>query len=264
MNILSPKPHAIDHANHCISQIKEIDKTKICDEEYNDDDYYEYDEEDDKVINITEIPEITEIEFTNKETLHFKILDKYHKSLDKNKIKTMIDIIEKKSHISLRLLDWFVTKYANRYTIRYERNINDGDGHCLSFDKLFNVHISYKAQLKSYKKRYFDPFRRREKFKYYFDKDKTLLLCTTIGQLNFFKWAFTNGVINYVVNNYNSLAKSMILINKIDKSKKNNNNKNIKILNNNVDEITANKNGINVSANKLVKQGEVKIILSFN
>lgn len=33
----------------------------------------------------------------------------------------MIDIIECKSKISLRLLDWFVTRYANKYKIRFEK-----------------------------------------------------------------------------------------------------------------------------------------------
>ena len=67
----------------------------------------------------------------------------------------MIDIINGKSEISLRILDWFVTRYSNKYKI----TIDMGDE-----EDIFNVHISYKAQLKSYKKKYFDPFRRKKKF----------------------------------------------------------------------------------------------------
>jgi len=59
----------------------------------------------------------------------------------------------------------------------------------------FNVYQSYKAQLKAYSKKRFDPFCRRE---------RTLFTCgdtsleTTIGQLNFFKWAIANLVIDYI------------------------------------------------------------------
>ena len=104
----------------------------------------------------------------------------------------MIDIVEGQSDISLRLLDWFVTRHASKQKIRFDKYdvSNNSDKFDKRVDRCFNVHISYKAQLKSYKKKYFDPFRRRKKFKYYFDKEKTVHLCTTIGQLNFFRWAF--------------------------------------------------------------------------
>ena len=64
------------------------------------------------------------------------------------KINNMINIINGKSYISLRILDWFVTKHSDKYKIKY-KNKNDEDG------SFFNVHISYEAQLKSFKKQYF-------------------------------------------------------------------------------------------------------------
>ena len=45
--------------------------------------------------------------------------------------------------------------------------------------------------------------------KYYFGKNKEIFLCTTIGQLNFFKWLFENGIIHYVIYNYDLLLKEM-------------------------------------------------------
>ena len=60
-----------------------------------------------------------------------------------------------------------------------------------SIDNGFNVHISYKAQLQSYKKKYFDPFRRRKKFYYKYNKEENKYFYTTIGQLNFFRWIFS-------------------------------------------------------------------------
>ena len=116
---------------------------------------------------------------------------------------------------------------------------------------------------------YFDPFRRRKKFKYFFDKDKKIILYTTIGQLNFFRWAFTNDVISYVLNNYISISKAMVNTNKMDKSRKlkEKQDKESKIQKdnrNNKNELNIKKNGINIKATKKIKHNEVKIILSFD
>lgn len=217
------------------------------------------------------VPEIGEIELTKKETFYYKIIDKYYKNLSKKKVEQMIDIVDGKSKISLRLLDWFVTRYSNKHKVRFDKNDNDDDEDDKfdkKIDKGFNVHISYKAQLKSYKKRYFDPFRRRKKFKYYFDKEKTLSLCTTIGQMNFFRWAFTNDVINYVNDNYNSISKAMVNTNKIDKSRKQKEKKDKEEKNKDIssksDDISIKKNGIKINAQKKISDNNFNIVLSFD
>lgn len=152
------------------------------------------------------IPDICELSLSSKEKLYFKMVNRYFKAMDPLKIQIMLDIIAGKSYISLRLLDWFITRYANKHKIRF----NDDT----------SVHISYKAQLKSYKKRYFDPFRRRKKFVYYFDNDRTVHLCTTIGQLNFFRWADTINLIKEVDSDFDNISKAMNISNKLDKQKK--------------------------------------------
>ena len=218
------------------------------------------------------VPDIGDLELSKKETFYYKIIDKYYRTLDKKKVESMIEIVDGKSKISLRLLDWFVTRYANKYKIRFEKLENkmidneQDDKFDKKVDKGFNVHISYKAQLKSYKKRYFDPFRRRKKFKYYFDKEKKTILCTTIGQLNFFKWAFTNDVIDYVNDNYSTISKSMVNTNKLDKTRKikEKKDKEIKDTESKDEVLSIKKNGVNISAKKKVKKDEVKIILSFD
>ena len=199
------------------------------------------------------IPEAKHFRFTSKETFYFKTVDKFFKNTNPKNIKQMIDIIEGNSKISLRLLDWFVTKYSNMYKISYK--LDDSDD--------YNVHISYKAHLKSYKKRNLDPFRRRKKFFYSYKIDgKSEKIATTIGQLNFFRWSFINGVIKYVEDNYDVITKSMILSNKSDKKKKRNktNKTNNKATNN----IVIKKNGINIKAKKDVEDNKVKILLSFD
>jgi hypothetical protein len=158
------------------------------------------------------LPLDPEKEFNNKELCYYKMIDKYYKQVcSENNIQKMIDIIEGKSDISLRILDWVVTKYSK------------GKIELLNADdqEEFDIHISYKSQLKSYKKKYFDPFRRRNKINYqYSNVDKSKIINTTIGQLNFFKWAITHNIIKYVEDNLQLIVKAMNVSNKEDKKKK--------------------------------------------
>jgi hypothetical protein len=207
--------------------------------------------------SLSKIPDVKDIEFTPKEVYYFRSVHKYFKSIPKNKIKVMLDIINGSSKISLRLLDWFVTRYANKKKISYKKNTTDDN----DIFKKFFVHTSYKSQLKAYKKRYFDPFRRRKKFYYPYDKSKpNNKLLTTIGQLNFFQWAFENEVIDYVERNFNKILKEMVKSNKEDKLRK--------LRSKTVNPKTSKKNPINkqikVNAKKKINQDHVEIVLSFN
>jgi len=65
-----------------------------------------------------------------------------------------------------------------------------------SFDNFIIVHNNYKGQLKAYSKKNFDPFCRRNRIRFYYDENKYFI--TTVGQLNFFKWALENYIINYI------------------------------------------------------------------
>ena len=155
--------------------------------------------------------------FSKKECCHYKLINKFFKKCDNMDLNTMIDIIESKSTISLRVLDWFVTKYAKKRI-----NLNNSSN-CETLD----VRLSYKAQLKSYKKKYFDPFRRKKKFYYPCDENGITIdnynnkyIFTTLGQLNFFRWAFTNNIIHYVNINLDKLITEMNSFNKDEKLKK--------------------------------------------
>lgn len=147
-----------------------------------------------------------------KEVHYFNRIDKFFRHCDPAYITKMIDIIDGNSHISLRILDWFVTRYTCKKTILLDIN-----------DETIDIHIDYKANLKSFKKKYFDPFKRsfkmRPKFNYTF-KQINKTICTTIGQLNFFSWAISIGIIKYVEDNYNIIIKEMNVSNKNDKKRK--------------------------------------------
>ena len=135
--------------------------------------------------------------------LHYIKLDKFFNNCAIEEIQGMIDIINGNHIISLRFLDWFVTRFC--YLYKLSINVNNS----YSKENNFNINISYKAQLKSFKKKYFDPFRRKKKFNYSFEKHNLTIL-TTLGQLNFFRWAINYDIIKYTELNYKEV------INKID------------------------------------------------
>jgi len=156
-------------------------------------------------------------DFRGKEDKHYRSVNKYFKTCKSEEVITMINIINKDSDISLRILDWFVTSYADINNIHY--NVTNGEDD-------FNVHIGYKAQLKTYTKKYFDPFRRRSRFNYQCVNNKiTYNVVTTVGQLNFFRWAFTNKVVPYVIKYHKEISHAMNVANKEHKKQQKHENK---------------------------------------
>lgn len=76
-----------------------------------------------------------------------------------------------------------------------------------NFDNYFLVHDNYKSQLKEYNKKNFDPFCRWNRIRVYFDTKKYFY--TTVAQLNFFKWAIENHVLDYILDSLDTIEASM-------------------------------------------------------
>ncbi len=113
--------------------------------------------------------------------------------------------------ISLRSIDWFITNYSKKNNICYllyekETNKYSFSGKNNKFHLGLNVYHSYKSQLKAYSKKRFDPFCRRDRLEF---KVGDHIIETTIGQLNFFKWAIKNLVIDYIVNHKTEIETDM-------------------------------------------------------
>lgn len=90
------------------------------------------------------------------------------------------DILEHNS-MSLRKIEWFVTNYSKVNHVSY----TTPNG------KVFTVHVGYKSSLDGYSKKLFDPFCRTERLEFQGIK-------TTTAQLNFLKWALSNGIIDHI------------------------------------------------------------------
>ena len=95
-------------------------------------------------LNNNEFKRVTNIKC--KENLLMNSLIKYFSK--EEYLNTFLPILEGKSQISLRLIDWFVTNYCKKYNTIYK--IKSKESNKKSLD--FNVYFSYKTQLKSFSK----------------------------------------------------------------------------------------------------------------
>lgn len=141
---------------------------------------------------------------TQNDLLLNKLMQFYNKD---NNFEKMLEIINGQSNISLRIVDWFATNYSKKYYTVYN----------IPTDSRFKVYNDYKLKLKAYSKKRFDPFCRWERITIPYKNDT--FIQTTIGQLNFFKWALENEVINYITINYESIDKDMNVRNSVTKAK---------------------------------------------
>lgn len=141
----------------------------------------------------------TLIQISSQENRLIKLVEHFYESL--TNIKEFIGIINSKSEISIRLIDYFVTKYSKKNKISYKIDNN-----------YFNIHQSYKQQLKNFQKKNFDPFARGIRIPYYVGN---IWIITTVGQINFFQWFISNKILEFVVKNKDIIESDM------NKNKKN-------------------------------------------
>jgi hypothetical protein len=158
-----------------------------------------------------------------------------------NYIEEFIPIVNGESEISLRLIDWFVTNFSKKNNTIL---VNVVDGNTVHM----NVFMSYRSQLKSYSKTNFDPFRRRDRIRFYYggngysstintndtqravvvmdtqktdvNKDTVGYIDTTIGQLNMFRWILQHNILEYIRKHKEDIESDMINAQRENQKKK--------------------------------------------
>jgi len=181
---------------------------------------------------------------TQNELLLNNLMDFYK---EEKYLSRMLKIITGESKISLRIVDWFATNYAKKYYTLYPIFETNG------LTRRFKVYFDYKLKLKAYSKKRFDPFCRWERISIPYKNGSCIE--TTIGQLNFFKWAIENKVIEYIEENYETIEKDMNSRNSTSKRK---------------ETITDNsktrkkREELSISATKSIKKEEVEIVVQFH
>ena len=162
-------------------------------------------------------------------------------------IDQMLRIINGESEISLRIVDWFATNYAKNYYTVYDLQKDNSEV------IRFKVYNDYKLKLKAYSKRRFDPFCRWDRIVFPY-KDGTSIQ-TTLGQLNFFKWALENKVIDYIVKNYETIEADMNNRNSTSRKK----NQSIE-----TKKTRKKRQELSILASKSIKKEDVEIVVKFN
>ena len=162
-------------------------------------------------------------------------------------LERMLKIITGESKISLRIVDWFVTNFAKEYFTLYTIHSETGQ------PKRFKVYFDYKLKLKAYSKKRFDPFCRWDRISIPY-KNGTFIE-TTIGQLNFFKWAIENHIIEYIEKHYETIEKDMNCRNSTSKRKET-------LVDNS--KTRKKREELSISASKSMKKEEVEIVVQFH
>jgi hypothetical protein len=182
---------------------------------------------------------MTSASYTTQNSLLMANLIKFYDENDN--MERMLRIINGESNISLRIVDWFATNYAKKFYTVYT----------LKNNQRFKVYMDYKLKLRAYSKKRFDPFCRWERITIPY-KDGNAIQ-TTIGQLNFFKWALENDVITYIEQNYSSIEKDMNSRNSTSKRK-------VTV----TQQTRKKREELSISATKSIKKEDVEIIVTFD
>jgi hypothetical protein len=166
------------------------------------------------------------MEFKSIEDYVMKYLHRFYKEHPTVIERRIIPIVEEHSHISLRFIENFVTKYCKEKPI------------FMKIGKLYkNIYDDYKNQLDSYDKKKFDPFKRKHSKRHrtnrrtstaddddpedshliFYPFSNNRFFLTSIGQLNFFRWLIESNILDYIEKNYDNIKREM---SRMDFSKK--------------------------------------------
>lgn len=124
--------------------------------------------------------------------LLIRSLQKFYAS--RTDMQAIIKLLQGQGDISLRVMDWFVTNYSKKHNVTYLLNNQE-----------FSVYLNYKSQLKAFSKKLFDPFCRRERIE--FQIEGVAPFITTVGQLNFFRWALEKDIFPYIRAKYQDILR---------------------------------------------------------
>ena len=184
------------------------------------------------------------VNYSTQNDLIMKQLLTFYK--DSSRLEKMLGIINGESKISLRIVDWFATNYSKKYYTVYDLKGSD------NVSRRFKVYNDYKLKLKAYQKKRFDPFCRWERIVIPYKNDTSIQ--TTIGQLNFFKWAIENQILNYIENNFEAIEKDMNSRNSTAKRK----------ITTTENKTRKKREELSIAAAKSIKKEKVEIIVKFD
>ena len=143
---------------------------------------------------------------TQHEWLLNTLLDFYKDQSNLEVLKQMVNreyVVHDSKKLSIRMVNWFVTNYAKQHFTVYDvPPQKEGLP-----ERRFFVWTNYKSTEDSYSKQMFDPYCRKERVLIPYKEAQSIE--TTVGQLNFFKWAIMNKVLDYIVRHFDAIESDM-------------------------------------------------------
>lgn len=168
-----------------------------------------------KPFNVT-LPENSDTSTPTKIAKHGKTIENMMSGIESffstsERMGKLLPFLKGTSKISLRMIEWFVFVHAMKNSIGWFHN-----------GEYFNVYLDYQILMDHHKKQLFDPMARKwrkEKRKdgsvvnmyhginfFYTDKDYVV---TSVAQLNFFRWFIGKGILDYMLEHYDTLIVEM-------------------------------------------------------
>lgn len=121
------------------------------------------------------------------------ILDWYNE--DETNVRRFVEVVKRKNGMSLRVIDWLVTNFSKVHSVV----IDAPSGVPVDLNR------DYQKNLNAYNKKNMDPFARRNKIKVsLFGQEER---SSTVGQLNFFRWYYKNGI-NVYLNKHRAIVEN--------------------------------------------------------
>jgi hypothetical protein len=140
---------------------------------------------------------------------------------------TFLNIVRGESKVSLRLIDWCVTNFSKRSfaVVNIPTEASHAGVYAVSAGAAYtriNIFTQYKLALKAHSKLSFDCFCRHKRLRLEFirpDGNKCTVV-STLGQLNFFRWAISNHIIDYIEKNFDAIEQDMNQRNTMSKKRR--------------------------------------------
>ena len=119
----------------------------------------------------------------------------------------LLPLLSQKAAVSLRVLDWAVVNWSRQHNVIATSPTG----------QRVNVHHSYRVALAHWRRKLFDPFRRRLRIGVHIDGE---VHETTLGQANFVLFAYRTGVLAYVLGHAAEIEADMNLVAQRQKRKR--------------------------------------------
>lgn len=112
----------------------------------------------------------------------------------------LLPLITQTSPVSLRVLDWAVVNWSKKHSIVCS---------CVNPGEMVNMYHAYRAALTFWRRRLFDPFRRRRRILVRIDGREYE---TTLGQANFALFIYKNGILGYILTHASEIEQDMTAV----------------------------------------------------